>query len=261
MRVAIIAPPYPLEEGPTPPLGVCYVAAAFEVAGAEVCIFDFLVSEYSQNRLKAWMDEFSPDVVGATSVTMNFPQAAQILCEAKKISPSVVTVMGGPHVSFDFHKGLHQYPGIDIMVIGEGEATIQELIPSIRDRRNWHGIKGIAFLENGDTVYTGPRQFIQDLDTLPMPARHLIPLSRYQALGFPVSIITSRGCPNRCIFCQGRHMVGAKVRYRSVSRICDEIEGILKHGFTRLNIADDFFTFDYKRVKAFCTEIKNRNLD
>jgi len=261
MKVALIVSPYPLEEFPAPPLGICYAAAAFEAAGAEVRIFDYLVRCYRSDKLCSELESFQPDIVGTNSVTLNFYEAASILQTVKRHFPETVTIMGGPHVSFDFHNGLHQYPEIDIMVIGEGEATIQELIPSIRDRSNWHRIKGIAFSANGDTVYTGPREFIQDLDTLPMPARHLIPLSRYQALGFPVSIITSRGCPNQCIFCQGRHMVGAKVRYRSISRISDEIEEILKYGFTRLNIADDFFTFDYERVKAFCTEIKNRNLE
>ena len=76
MRVAIIAPPYPLEEAPAPPRGVTYVAAAFERAGAEVQIFDYIVSRYTPEKLWAQLDEFGPQVVGATSVTLNFPAAA-----------------------------------------------------------------------------------------------------------------------------------------------------------------------------------------
>jgi radical SAM superfamily enzyme YgiQ (UPF0313 family) len=108
--------------------------------------------------------------------------------------------------------------------------------------------------------FTGVRAFIQDLDTLPAPARHLLPVSRYLAMGFPVSIITSRGCPNQCIFCLGRRMVGHKVRYRTPRLIVDEIEDIISYGFTRINIADDLFTSDKVRVRAFCAELKRRGI-
>ncbi len=260
MRVAIIAPPYPLEEGPTPPLGVCYVAAAFEEAGAEVRIFDFVVSEYSQSRLKAWMDAFSPDVVGSTSVTMNFPQAAQILSEAKKIAPPVVTIMGGPHVSFYAQQTLEQYPGIDMIVIGEGEKTISELVPRMSDPDAWKEVPGIVFRNGEDVIATGRREFIEDLDSLPFPARHLLSLSRYKALGFPVSIITSRGCPNLCVFCLGRRMVGRKVRHRDPGLVLDEIELLIKMGFHTINVADDLFTSNKKRVAQICDEIAKRGL-
>ena len=260
MKVALIVSPYPLEEAPAPPLGLCYAAAAFLAAGAEVRIFDYLVQRYAPEKLCFDLEGFQPDIVGTNSVTMNFYEAAGILQTAKQNFPSVITIMGGPHVSFDFHNTLKQYPEIDIIVIGEGEATIQELLPAIRDRKRWHSIRGVAFSENGEIISTGQRHFIKDLDSLPLPARHLIPLSRYQALGFPVSIITSRGCPNQCIFCQGRRMVGSKVRYRNTVSIVDEIEEILDYGIARVNIADDFFTFNRKRVVAFCSEIKKRNL-
>ena len=87
VRVAIVAPPYPLEEAPAPPLGVTYVAAAFEAAGAEVRIFDYIVSRYTPEKLRAQLDDFRPDVVGATSVTLNFPGAAEIVCDGQTASP------------------------------------------------------------------------------------------------------------------------------------------------------------------------------
>ncbi|MEE8399774.1 MAG: radical SAM protein, partial [Desulfobacterales bacterium] len=241
-------------------MGICYVAATFESAGATVRIFDYIVRGYSPKKLKRELDTFQPDVVGTNAVTMNFYAAAGILETAKQHDPSIVTVMGGPHVSFDFENTLAAYPGIDLIVVGEGEATLEELIPILHDRSAWHTIKGIAFLEEGRLIFPGPRDFLRDLDSLPLPARHLLPVSRYQALGFPVSIITSRGCPNRCVFCQGRRMVGMKVRYRSPERIVDEIEDVLASGFTHINIADDFFTSNKQRVKRFCNEIMKRGL-
>ena len=260
MRVAIVASPYPLEEAPSPPLGICYVAAACEEAGADVTILDYIVRKYSPLKLAAEMDAFRPDVIGANSVTLNFKGAAAIMQEAKRHNPDVITMMGGPHVSFDAVSTLNKYPEIDLIVIGEGEETLKELLPLIHNRSRWEHVAGIAFRKDGEVIFTGRRELIHDLDTLPKPARHLLPMSRYQALGFPVSIITSRGCPNQCIFCLGRKMVGYKLRYRSPKLVVDEVEEILSYGFTRINIADDLFTSNKDRVRTFCDEIKKRGI-
>ncbi len=260
MRVAIVAPPYPLEEAPAPPLGVTYVAAAFEAAGAEVRIFDYLVRGYSPEKLHAEIDDFKPDVLGSTSVTMNFPVAAQIVSEAKRYRPSLLTMMGGPHVSFTAERSLKEYPAIDMIVIGEGEQTIAEMMSCGMEARAIKKLKGIAYQEDGMVIVNDRRPFIEDIDTLPLPARHLLPLSRYQALGFPISIITSRGCPYLCIFCQGRKMVGHRIRTRSPSLIVDEIEQILSYGIDRINVADDLFVSSPKRVKEVCEEIMRRRL-
>lgn len=260
MKIAIINPPYPLEEAPSPPLGVCYVAGACLQAGWEVRIFDFLVCKYTPEKLKQDIDAFDPDVIGSTSVTMNFKAAADIITTAKRHKPGLITIMGGPHVSFDWRNTLADYPEIDLVVLGEGEQTLEELLTCIQDRRGWKSVAGLAFRQDGRIVTTGARAFIADLDSLPVPARHLLPMSRYLALGFPVSIITSRGCPNQCIFCLGRRMVGHKVRYRTPSLVVDEIEDILSYGFTRINIADDLFTSNKQRVAAFCEELKRRDI-
>jgi radical SAM superfamily enzyme YgiQ (UPF0313 family) len=260
IKIAIIAPPYPLEEAPSPPLGVTYIAAACEQAGSEVRIFDYIVRRYTKEKLAAELDDFAPDVVGATSVTMNYKGAAAIIQDVKRHNPAIITMMGGPHVSYDWANTLKNYPEIDLIVVGEGEETLRELLPVIQDRAAWDTVKGITFSRDGQAHFTGVRAFIEDLDTLPVPARHLIPLSRYLALGFPVSIITSRGCPNRCIFCLGRRMVGHKVRYRSPRLIVDEIEDIISYGVTRINVADDLFTSNRLRVQAFCDEIKQRGI-
>lgn len=260
MRVAIIAPPYPLEEAPSPPLGICYVASAFEQAGAEVKIIDYIISRYTPEKLERELAEFQPQVLGSTSVTMNFTAAADIVRTAKKTDPSLITLMGGPHVSFDVINTLEAYPEIDLLVIGEGEKTIAELMNHFRGQGNRGDIPGIAYRENGNIIQTGKRELINDLNTLPLPARHLLPMSRYQALGFPVSMITGRGCPYSCIFCQGRKMVGSKARSRKASLVVDEIEQIMSYGFIRINIADDLFTSDRDKVHDVCEEIRRRKL-
>mgnify|MGYP001446353125 CR=1 FL=1 len=260
MRVAIIAPPYPLEEAPAPPLGITYVAAAFESAGAEVRILDYIVGCYTPENLRAQLDRFRPDVVGSTSVTLNFPGAAAIVAEAKRHRPSLITLMGGPHVSFAAAGTLDAYPEIDLIVRGEGEQTIAELMAKGMDPASWEEIRGLTFHRGGSIIETDARPFIEDLDTLPLPARHLLPLSRYQALGYPISIITSRGCPYSCIFCLGRRMVGNKVRQRSAQLVVDEIEQILAYGINRINVADDLFVSHRGKVREVCEEILRRDL-
>ncbi|MBN1380681.1 MAG: radical SAM protein [Deltaproteobacteria bacterium] len=260
MRVALIAPPYPLEEGLSAPLGICYAAAAFERANAEVIILDYMVRKYSPGKLIAELSEFKPDFIGATSVTLNFGVAASIVETAKKAFPSAITAMGGPHVSFDYDYTLKRYPGIDLIVVGEGEQTIAELVPAMHNRSAWQGINGLAFKENGKVVATPARELIKDLDSLPLPSRHLLQMSRYLAVGFALSIITSRGCPNGCIFCQGHRMVGHKIRSRNPKQVVDEIESLLAVGHERVNFSDDFFTSNRKRVKAICEEIQRRGL-
>ena len=260
MRIALIAPPYPLEQVPSPPLGICYVASTCVAAGHDVKIIDYIVGQYTPEKLEAELAAYQPDIVGATSVTMNFPQAVEIVKTAKRYAPHIITMMGGPHVSFDYENVLLQHPEVDVIVAGEGEMTLRELLPVIHDKAKWHDVRGIAFSENGHIVKTPNRELIDDLDSLPIPNRDLLPMSKYLALGFPVSIITSRGCPNKCIFCLGRKMVGMKVRYRSPAKIVDEIEYLLSFGLSRINIADDFFTANKNRVAAFCEEIFKRNI-
>ena len=260
MKVAIIAPPYPLAEAPAPPLGVTYVAAAFAAAGAEVRIFDYIVRRYTEKKLHEELASFSPDIVGATSVTLNFPPAAAILEDVKRYDPTIITVMGGPHVSFTAANTLAGYPGIDLIVMGEGEETIRELVESGFKKNLLPRIKGIAFRKNGAIEVNEAREFIPDLESLPLPARHLLPLSRYQALGYPISIITGRGCPYECIFCQGRRMVGKRIRQRSAVRVVDEIAEILSYGINRINVADDLFVTNKKKVREVCEEVKARGL-
>jgi radical SAM superfamily enzyme YgiQ (UPF0313 family) len=260
LRVAIIAAPYPLSEIPSPPLGITYVAAAFVAAGAEVKIFDYIVSGYSKEKITGQLAEFQPDAIGISSVTMNFYEAQKILKDVKSINPEIITMMGGPHVSFCASETLQQYPEIDLIFSGEAEDTIREITPVLKDISKWQNISGISYRLNSDIIDNGKRKFIADVDNIPLPARHLLPVSRYRALGFPVSIITGRGCPNACIFCVGRKMVGSRIRRRQPQNVLDEIEQIIKLGFERINIADDLFASDKNRVGDICKGIAERGL-
>ena len=260
MHFLLINPFCPISEGPTPPLGIAFLAAALEKAGICVKILDLVITPYSKERLAVILDEFKPDIVGTTAVTMTFLDAIQVIKDAKEIKSSILTVMGGPHVSFCALETLNQYQELDLIVIGEGETTVVELVEEAQRSRDWSKIKGLAY-RKGIDVCISPARELADVNTLPLPARHLLPIGRYRALNTAISMTTSRGCPCRCIFCVGRKMVGAKVRYRNPQDVVDEMAYLATLGFPQINIADDLFTAKKSHCITICDEIIRRKLD
>jgi radical SAM superfamily enzyme YgiQ (UPF0313 family) len=260
MRVLLINPFYPIAETPSPPLGLAYLAAALQAAGEEVRVLDLVVFPYSEALLARTFEEFKPGLVGLTAVTMNVDHALALAGDAKRLAPQAATVMGGPHVTFSARDTLERCPALDLVVLGEGEQTLVELCRALESGKSLETVKGIAFRSGPGIRFTPRRGSIRDLDGLPMPARHLLPLGRYRALGMPISMTTSRGCPHACIFCVGRRMVGARVRFHSPARVVDEMEPIARLGFHQINLADDLFTADHSRCAAVCEEILRRGL-
>jgi anaerobic magnesium-protoporphyrin IX monomethyl ester cyclase len=260
MRFLLINPYYPISETPSPPLGLACLAAALESAGIDVRILDFVVFPYSKKRLEKELQQFDPQMIGVTAVTMSVDNALTVVQDVKSIAPEILTVMGGPHVTFCAPETMAAYEAIDFIVLGEGEETIVELSNALQKREHWGNIKGLAYREACQIKTTGPRPFIKDINSLPEPARHLIPMGRYRALGLPVSITTSRGCPFQCIFCVGRKMVGATVRYRNPENIVDELSKLSRLDFHQVNFADDLFTASKQHCMAVCDEIIKRGL-
>ena len=257
-RVLLINPNYPLSETPSPPLGLAYLAGALEAAGVTVRILDLVVMPKNETTLADTLEAFQPDVVGVTAVTMNAETAFAIVREVKQIAPDVLTVMGGPHVTFSTAETLTAVPELDVIVRGEGEQTLLALLGDAGRPRRWKTIPGLAF-RNGEGVQETPwREPLTDLGRLPAPARQGLPLGRYRTLGMPVSVTTSRGCPYRCVFCVGRRMVGARVRYRPPVQVVEEIESLAGLGFLQINIADDLFTANPNHCLAICDEINRR---
>jgi radical SAM superfamily enzyme YgiQ (UPF0313 family) len=262
VRALLISTPHPLEENPLPPLSLAYLAAVLERDGHEVRILDFLVTPYRTEKVCRALDDFRPHLVGATCVTMNYPLAAEILKTSKDILPEAKTVIGGPHVSFTVEETLRGAPWIDFVVIGEGERTIVELARAVDSGDSYSQVCGIACAEEGTVVRTPQRALIADLDELPLPSRHLVPIARYHALGTPCTVITSRGCPYGCLFCSAHRMFGRGVRFRDPGLVVDEIEQIRRDlGFGLINIVDDTFTVNHAHVTQVCEEMLRRNLD
>jgi anaerobic magnesium-protoporphyrin IX monomethyl ester cyclase len=260
MRCILINPFYPLSENPSPPLGLAYLAAALEKSGAEVEILDYVVFPFVEADFQFKLAQFKPDIVAATAVTMTADWAIRIIREAKRCLPECLTIMGGPHVTFCADETLSAHSELDIVVLGEGEETLVEIAIEAGREGDWGKISGLVFRRGDTLISTGKRPHPIDVNMLEVPARHLLALGRYRALGMPISMTTSRGCPHACIFCVGRKMVGAMVRYRDPVKIVDEMESLAGYGFCQINVADDLFTADPCHCLAVCDEILKRNL-
>ena len=257
----MIVPPHALEEHPTPPLSLGYLAGILLSHDIEVEILDLLTSKPSLAKVRRRLEEYQPQMVGITSVTMNFPAAARILKVCKEFDPLITTVIGGPHVSFALEDTFRRAPWIDVVAVGEGDMTVVDLVSALDSHADLRQVTGVAFQRDGKIVENGHRPLVRLLDDLPFPARHLLPLSRYRALGASCSVISSRGCPYGCIFCSAPRMFGRRVRFRSPELVVDEIEFVHRDlGFDRVNIVDDTFTLNHSHTQAVCREIIHRNL-
>lgn len=261
-RVLLINTPFPFDEHPVPPLGLAYIAAVLEGEGVDVQILDLLVAQYSARFLKQRLEEYQPHFVAATCSTLNYHIASRILRVCKNADSSLVTLIGGPHVTFTASQVIEEAPWIDVVVRGEGEHTLIDLFNKLATGRDLTQVPGIAYRRNGDVELTSPRPLIKELDELPFPARHLLPLSKYRALRAPCTIITSRGCPFGCIFCSAPKMFGRRVRFRNAQAVVDEIEMVNQEfGFEQINIVDDTFTVNEEHVQSICEGLMERGLN
>ncbi len=258
MRTLLINPPYPFVKVPIMPMGLLYLSGVLEHDGKEVQILDLLVTKYSKDKIENKIKEYKPDIVGITCVTMTYPIASDILKYCKSLDKGITTIMGGPHVTFATAETLAEAPWIDIVVRGEGELTMLDIV----NGKKLADIDGIAYRDkNGDIKITRERRLIENLDELPLPARHLFQLSRYHALDVHASILTGRGCPFNCIFCIGSKMGGRRIRYRNPKLVIDEVEQVLTvYGFNKVNFEDDHLTLNHQHLNALCDEIIARGL-
>ena len=260
MRFLLINPYSPISETASPSLGLAFIAGALERIGVEVRILDFVVFPYTREIMESVLKEFKPDFVGVTAVTIAFDSAMEVIRDVKAADPDILTVMGGPHVSFCARETMQAFPEIDFIVVREGEETVTELVRATEKDRRWDGIKGLVYRDGSEIIQTEDRGYVQDVEALPSPARHLLPLGRYRALNLGITMTSSRGCPFRCIFCVGRQMVGQKVRYWSPTHVVDELEQLAALNFIQISIADDLFTANKSHCHAVCDEIIRRGI-
>ena len=250
-----------------PPLGLAYIAAVLERAGHKVKIVDSPTRRLTMKEWIAEVKEFDPDVVGISMMTPLAPKGYAAAKAVREELPDAVLVAGGSHPTYMYDEALDA--GFDFVVRGEGEYTMLELVSRLEDRGKdpeaFKDVKGLAFRAGGRTVGTPDRPLIENLDTLPWPARHLLDMDKYTLFNKPIRIahvMASRGCPYGCIYCITSYYWGRRYRYRSAKNVADEIEFLVdKYRVQHIAFTDDEFTANWKFVREFVSELKSRNLN
>lgn len=242
------------------PLGIGYIAASLQKAGHQVQLLDctFLDKNYALRQALA----VKAEVVGIYCMVS---MRVECLWFARQLRPrSRLLVAGGPLPTCDPNAFLDDF---DIVVRGEAEQTMAELLAVLDQPDKLNRIPGIVYkTPEGEVVNTNDRPFIQNLDSLPSPARQLLPNHSYiqfgkKKYGYAITtVMTTRGCPYRCEFCSNV-VFGSSYRERSAINVVDEIESALALGYDRISFADDVFTLNKNRVLQICSEINHRGLD
>jgi len=251
------------ESGFYPPLGLLYLASYLkETSSHEVEILDTQVENMDYNQIKEEISAYSPQVVGITAMTFNLLDVLDVAKAVKEVDSGIHVNLGGPH-PYIFREESINLKFVDSLTIGEGEITFTELVNSLEKKEPLSKVKGLVYKEGDKIIYNEERSFIEDLDSLPNPDRTLIPYQKYHSvLGkdrLITTMMTSRGCPFRCIYCHRPHM-GKKFRARSAFNIVKEMKECMELGIREFIFFDDIFTFDKKRVFEVCDEILNRHL-
>ena len=250
-----------------PPLGILYVSAALRRSLAvEVKIIDMNIEGMSLDDLECILSEERPDVVGFSVLTFNLLNCMEVCNVIRRASPATITCFGGWHPTIYPEETINL--GVaDYIVVGEGEETFRELVEVIgrgnaNDYNMLEDIKGIGYKDcDGNIRINEGRAPIRNLDDLPLPAYDLIDAEKYSHLlatsDDVVSIMTSRGCPQKCIFCDIR---STPYRFRSPANILEEIRSCYERGVREFFIQDDNFTIHRKRALEFCRLLDDSGL-
>ncbi len=270
-----------------PLLGLGYIASHLKNSGHEAKIIDgmdnpahltaidsvFTRYGLTDDQVSLEIENFNPDVVGISCMyTSYFLDALSIAKLAKKCNPEIFTILGGAHVT-TFADSVMKDNSVDCAVIGEGEHVTVDIINRLEKKQKLDGIKGILHRNNGQVVQEEPRNAISDLDNLTMPAWDLMQnekamidrLDRKKPFNMrhPVSyMISSRGCPRKCVYCSAPLVMGSKWRARSAVNVVDEIESLVRDfGSKEIHFLDDNMSISKSRLMEICQLIIDRKID
>lgn len=278
-KVLLVRPPATIVKSLEPknlavPLGLAYLGAVLEDS-YEVKILDAMAEGFEEevplddgilryglsfDKIRNKIREFVPDVVGVSCLfSVQFTNALEICRIVKKIDENIITVLGGSHPSALPQEVLKEKE-IDFVVIGEGEKTLEALLKTITEGTEFAKIDGLVYKVGENIVVNAKTQYIKDLDSLPFPARHLLPMDKYFTVNRPhgstslkkpnTVMISSRGCPGRCVFCSIHTIWGRTYRARSAENVLGEIEHLIQeYGIKEIQFGDDNLILDKERAK------------
>uniref|UniRef100_UPI003B52C9E3 magnesium-protoporphyrin IX monomethyl ester anaerobic oxidative cyclase n=1 Tax=Roseovarius indicus TaxID=540747 RepID=UPI003B52C9E3 len=270
MRVVLIHPNYHSGgaeiAGNWPPAWVAYIAGSLKAAGfAEVHFIDAMTNDLTDAEIAARLQELQPDVVGTTAITPSIYKAERILEIAKQVVPDALGILGGVHATFMFKQVLSEAPWVDVIVRGEGEEIIVELIRAVDEGRYFQDrrrIKGLAFRDGEEIVATQAASTVKDLDGI-TPDWSLLEWEKYiyVPLNTRVAIPNmARGCPFTCSFCS-QWKFWRDYRVRDPKAVVDEIETLVnEHGVGFFILADEEPTINKRKFTEFCNELIARGL-
>jgi len=243
-----------------PPMDLMIMAASLEAIGMECKIKDYPIEGGNWEVFKDDFRNFNPHLLIISTTTPTLKNDLLSCSIAKEINPGVLTIAKGAHFLNHDQEVLEEFNSLDIIIRGENDLIIREIATN-GDRKN---IAGITFRENSQVKRNKERAFLENLDELPLPARHLVKNKLYTRpdTGETMAVIeTSRGCPGKCIFCLVRQVAGGKVRKRSIRTIIDEAEDcVTKYSIHNFHFKSDTFTWDKNWLIELCREITERRL-
>ncbi len=247
------------------PLAFVSLAGVARKAGWEAEIYDAMTKDHGLKEIEVRLRESRPDIVATTSSTSTIIAAMDVLKLAKKIDPNTLTIAGGVHPTFCYEELLEENPHtIDVIVRGEGETTLLELLASLGIDKPLDNIAGLAFNRNGAVVSTAEREFAKDLDSFPM-AWDLIDWKDYRYFVISNSrlgvISSSRGCNQDCTFCSQQKFWKQQWRGRNPERVVEEIQHLRdEYGVNVVLIADELPTKDRGRWERILDLLIQRDL-
>lgn len=246
------------------PLNLGYLASVLVKNGFEVELWDYVVENFNEIDFIKRIQKSRPDLIGLTSMTNTILSVAKLAHVIKKNFSDILVIAGGNHVTVLPERTMNEIPELDMICVGEGEETLLELCQAIKkEEKNINMIPGLVYRHECIIVRNPNRELIRDIDSLPFPLRDLVPAELYRqshaSRGISrkflnvAELLTSRGCPNQCIFCAGHVSYGYKVRMRSAKNVLTEAkECIKKYGTNHFTIQDDTFSLVPKRTVEIC---------
>lgn len=250
--------------GANPPISLLEVAAAArEWAGAEVRLIDAHAAGFSPAQVAEQAQGWRPDLIGLSAVSFTMPDVLDQVVACKRALPDIPVWLGGLQ-PFLYPQETLALPGIDGLVLGEGEYPLAGLLKHFGDIGALRQVSGLYFFHDGELIDAGVAAPIDNLDELPQPAYDLLEPHLYGSVltdAQPVAIaVTSRGCPYQCSFCS-RSVTGKRFRAHGADYVVASFELIKKSGFASVLVYDEVFTIDRQRVRDICAGLQEQGFD